>query len=88
MTSETRIFKIFSPGKANLNEFHSLRQNICLTGRLSTLGEKSHLEDIGDHSSGVTEGVLLPNPVADQTLIGGVVEGGPQVAGAEHLAFA
>lgn len=48
----------------------------------------SYLEDIGDHASGVSQGVLLSNPVADELLILGVVEGCPQVSWGEHLALA
>jgi len=40
------------------------------------------------HASSVPEGVLLADVVADEALVGCVVEGGPQVAGGEHLALA
>ena len=42
----------------------------------------------GHHASGVTQGVLLADVVADEALVGGVVEGGTQVARGEHLALA
>ena len=46
------------------------------------------LEHIGDHASGVSEGVLLANVVADEALVVGVVKSGAQVSGGEHLALA
>lgn len=46
-----------------------------------------YLVDIGNHASGVTQGVLFAHVVVDQLLVLGVVEGGPQVSGREELAF-
>ena len=46
------------------------------------------LEHIWDHASGVPQGVLLTNVVADQALVVGVVKCGAQVSGGEHLALA
>ena len=40
------------------------------------------------HASSVTQSVLLADIVADELLVGGVVKGGSQVAGGEHLALA
>lgn len=40
------------------------------------------------HAAGVAQRVLLANVVSDQLLVGGVVKGGAQVAGGEHLALA
>jgi hypothetical protein len=40
------------------------------------------------HASGVSEGILLADIIADEPLVSGVVEGGPQVSWGEHLALA
>ena len=46
-----------------------------------------YLENIRDHTTSVSQSVLLPNPVADELLIFRVVECCPQVSGGEHLAL-
>ena len=48
----------------------------------------AYLEDIRDHATGVSQGVLLAHPVADQLLVLRVVKSGPQVSWREHLALA
>mmetsp|Transcript_14586 Transcript_14586/g.44089 ORF Transcript_14586/g.44089 Transcript_14586/m.44089 type:complete len:270 (+) Transcript_14586:281-1090(+) len=53
-----------------------------------TLLLNDDLEHVGHHAASVPQSVLLANPVADQLLVLGVVEGRPQVAGGKHFALA
>ena len=82
-------------GPHQKRERGDLKQNpeLGLGGRGDDIGEDAlllddDLEHIGHHASGVPEGVLLADVVADQALVVGVVKCGAQVSRGEHLALA